>query len=277
MGFYEQLHAAANKNNSWICVGLDTDLEKIPPHLVEAHGHDAVVYFNQAIIEATQDLVCSYKPNSAFYEALGPMGLEMLKVTRELIPRDIPMILDAKRGDMGNTSVKYAQAVFEIYEADAVTLNPYQGFDTIEPFAKYEDRGLIILTRTSNPSSRDLQDLVVGENPIYVETAKLVDQWRQKLDTKNVGAVVGATQPDKLREVRAILGNEALILVPGIGAQGGSLEAAVKAGTNSQGESMIVNASRSIIYASSGEDFAEAARAEAGALRDALNAAIRTT
>lgn len=270
MGFYEKLRAIAAQNNSWLCVGLDPDLEKIPPHLKERYGLEAVLEFNRQIIEATLDLICAYKPNIAFYEALGPSGLKFLKGTRDLIPKEIPVILDAKRGDIANTARKYAQAAFEIYDADAVTLNPYLGFDSIEPFTRYGDKGVFLLCRTSNPGAGDLQDLDCGGRPLYQVVAERAKYWRRE-SAAEIGVVVGATHPEELQIVRQIVGEKMLILVPGVGAQAADLERAVRAAMNSQGERAIINSSRSVLYASYGEDFAKAARQQAQRLREGIN------
>lgn len=271
MAFEEKLLAIAAQNQSWLCIGLDVDLDRIPAHLVEAHGIEAIADFNKEIVEGTKDLVCAYKPNSAFYESLGPKGLELLKKTREIIPTDIPMILDVKRGDIGNTASKYAQAAFEIYGADAVTLSPYMGWDSIEPFFEYQEKGLFVLCRTSNPGASDFQDF----NQLYLEVAQRIATWRVQQQSGRIGAVAGATYSAELRQVRDILGEEAFILVPGIGSQSGNLEEAVRAGANADGKRAIINAARSVIYASSDKDFAEAARAEAQKLRSAINSAVQ--
>ncbi len=269
MDFLEKLLHVAKEHRSWLCVGLDPDLEKIPSFLKERSIPEAVLEFNRQIIEATRDLVCAYKPNSAFYEVLGPRGWEILQQTRALIPRAIPVILDAKRGDIPNTSRKYAQSAFEIYGFDAVTVSPYMGFDSIEPFLDYRDRGVFLLCRTSNPGARDFQDLDCEGRPLYERVAERAKSWSKHYPGQ-IALVVGATHPEELCRVRAIVGEEFFILVPGVGAQRGDLAAAMRAAANEQGERAIISVSRSVLYASAGEDFAEAARRQAQKLRDEI-------
>jgi orotidine-5'-phosphate decarboxylase len=269
---------------------LDVELERFPEALRLAaavgpgdsdQGHEtdeqgyierAIVAFNQAIVDATADLVCAYKPNSAFYEQYGPAGLRALATTITYIQQrhpDIPVLLDAKRGDIGSTSEAYARALFDVYGADAVTLHPYLGRDSLEPFLSRANRGVFILCRTSNPGAGELQDLRLrdtdgAEQPLYLAVARLVaERWNAN---RNCGLVVGATYPEELRAVRAAVG-DLPILVPGIGTQGGDLDATVRAGLDSARQGLILSASRSVLYASSGRDFASAARREAGRLR----------
>ncbi|MCI2429929.1 orotidine-5'-phosphate decarboxylase [Candidatus Acetothermia bacterium] len=272
MAFLHKLLTIAQRHQSWLCVGLDSELSKLPVFLRERHGPHAVLEFNRAIIEATSDLVCAYKPNLAFYEMLGPVGLEMLSQTRELIPKEIPVIADAKRGDIENTARAYAHALFEHYRFDAVTVNPLQGFDAIAPFSEYRERGVFVLVRTSNPSAREIQDLECAGKPLYQHLAERARAWNAH---KNIGVVVGATAPNELAIVRQIIGEEMPILVPGVGAQAGDLERAVQKSVNSQGELAIITVSRSVIFASQGEDFAQAARKTALRLRDAIVRARR--
>ena len=264
--FVERLNEAARRNRSLLCVGLDPWLPSMPIGDIAA--------FNRAIIEATSDLVCAYKPNFAFYEVEGIDGLRALQATIAAVPDGVPVILDAKRGDMDNTSIHYARAAFETWGADAVTVNPYQGRDALEPFLAYEDRGVLILARTSNPGGADFQDLSVGRNgaaaPLYEHVTRRAVEWNTR---GNVGLVVGATAPEELARVRAIA-PAMPILIPGIGAQGGDLEASVRSGVDGHGRGIIVSASRSVIYASNGADFAEAARAAASATRAAINAEL---
>jgi orotidine-5'-phosphate decarboxylase len=271
MGFLEKTLLIARKNSSLLCIGLDPEITQIPSSLIKQFGDNAITEFNRRIIESTKDLVCGYKPNSAFYEALGPHGLQILIETRKLIPKEIPMILDIKRGDIDNTNRKYAEAAFDIYNADAVTLNPYLGLDSIEPFLSYKDRGLLLLCRTSNPGAKDIQDLICNGKPLYHVMAERIREWGSIKKTSQIGAVVGATYPEELASVRQILGEELIILVPGVGKQAGELEKSAKAGINSQGERAVINASRSVLYASPNEDFADAARMEAMRLRDIIN------
>lgn len=258
-----QIHWQQKK---YICVGLDPDYEKIPHYLKEAHASRAKVFFvfNKAIIDATAHLVCAYKPNSAFYEAEGLDGIQVLFQTvsylRERYP-DIPIILDAKRADIGNTNKAYAKAAFESLQADALTVNAYHGVEALEPFTSYKGKGVLVLIKTSNPEAKAVQDLTIANHiePLYKVVA------RQVLETfgnnPNVGIVVGATYPKELEEVRAIVGDMP-ILIPGAGAQGGNAEAAIQAGKNSKHEGVILNFSRSILYASHGADFAERAKEE---------------
>ena len=280
MGFREKLRQAVRSHQSWLCVGLDPDPAKLPKPLQGRDTIRAVEAFLAQIIEATRDLVCAYKPNSAFYEALGPEGFSLLRrLICEIIPEEIPVILDAKRGDIATTARKYAEAVFEALGADAVTVNPYLGFDAVEPFLPYADRAVFLLCRTSNPSARDLQDLMCrcaepsNEKPLYQIVAEKAKAW-QTQSKAELGLVVGATYPEELSVVRQIVGDEMLLLVPGVGAQGGDLERAVRAAANAQGENAIINVARGVLYASSGDDFAEAARREAERLKLAIQQAL---
>ena len=264
--FVERLDAVAAQNQSLLCVGLDPWLPSMPI--------ESIAEFNRAIIAATSDLVCAYKPQWAFYEAEGIAGIEALQATIEAVPDDVPVLLDAKRGDMGNTSKAYAKAAFETWGADALTVNPYQGRDAVQPFLDYAEKGVFVLTRTSNPGSSELQDLYVRsqgeERPLYEEVARQVVDWN---DNGNVGFVVGATVPDELARVRSVAGSMP-ILIPAIGAQFGNLEASLRNGTDVNGRRAIISASRSVIYASKGADFAEAARIEAKRLRDSINSEL---
>lgn len=260
----EKLKGAIRANNSLVCVGLDSDVKKIPKHLRKKK--DPLYLFNQEIIDATKGLVCAYKINSAFYEALGAAGMETLRKTIKCIPKKVFSILDAKRGDIGNTAEKYAQAAFDYFKADAVTLSPYLGFDSIQPFAEYQDKLSFILCLTSNPSAGDLQFLKPDAKPLFLHLAAKVKNWNKH---GNLGLVVGATYPAQIREIR----KEAPLLpflIPGLGAQGGDLESAVKFGC--QDKSIAVfNSSREIIYASSEKDFAEVARAKTIELKERIN------
>ncbi len=270
MTFLEKLDAAVTKNNSLFCVGLDPDMDKLPPHLQDQPA--PYFAFNKAIIDATADLVCAYKPNSAFYEAHGAAGIEELQLTcayiHEKYPH-IPIILDFKRGDIGNTNNYYAQFAFEYLQADAVTVQPYQGREAVQAFLDYQDKGIMVLCRTSNPGAGEFQDLETGGRKLYLKVAENVrDNWNAN---GNCQLVVGATFPAEMAEIRTVAGNEMIILSPGIGAQSGDTEAAVKAGLNSRGRGLIINSSREVLYASSGEAFAEAARAKAIGLQDKIN------
>ncbi|MGB2697731.1 MAG: orotidine-5'-phosphate decarboxylase [Candidatus Zixiibacteriota bacterium] len=265
MRFLEKLLDISKKNNSLLCVGLDTDIEKIPNFLL--NENDPIFSFNKSIIDATSDLVCAYKPNLAFYESQGVKGWEALKKTCEHIPEHIPVILDAKRGDIGNTSRMYAQAIFEDLKGDAVTVSPYLGEDSISPFLAYEDRCAFILCLTSNKGAEDFQLQEVNNKPLYEIVAEKILSWNEK---GNCGLVVGATFPEQLKRIREIVG-KLPILIPGVGAQKGDVEKTVRFGTDDQGNLAVINSSRGIIYASSGEDFADAARTKANELRDSIN------
>jgi len=262
MTFREKLESAATRNGSLLCVGLDPDPARLP---VESVGE-----FNRAIIEATADLVCAYKPNLAFYEALGEAGYAALRETLAAIPPHIPTIADAKRGDIGNTARAYASAVFDVLGFDAVTVSPYLGGDSLAPFIEREDRGVFVLCRTSNPGAADFQDLAVsserGVRPLYEVVAERARSWNSR---GNVGLVTGATYPEELGRVRELC-PEMLLLIPGVGAQAGDLAAAVREGLDARGAGILVNASRGVLYASRGEDFARAARAAAESLRDQI-------
>jgi orotidine-5'-phosphate decarboxylase len=273
MTFLETLLEAGRRNHSLLCVGLDPDPARIPARLRATP--DTIYAFCMAIVEATADVVCAIKPNSAFFEALGTAGLETLRRVIAAAPRDIPVILDAKRGDIGSTAAAYAHAAFEVLGAHAVTLNPYLGGDSLAPFLSYADRGCLLVCKTSNPGSADLQDLPLADDrPLYLEVARRAQQdWN---GNGNVGLVAGATHPGVLPGLRALC-PELPLLVPGVGAQGGDLALAVCGAVDRHGERAIINASRSILYASAGDDFAEAAREEALRLRDAINAALGKT
>jgi len=266
--FVQQISDAWSRNNSLVCVGLDPETEKLPPHIAEQPS--PIFQFNKAIIDATADLVCCYKPQFAHYAACG--AEDQLEQSIEYIHRaypGIPVILDAKRGDVGNTAKQYAIEAFERYSADAVTVNPYLGFDSLEPFLSYESKGVIVLCRTSNPGARDLQDLEVGGRKLYQVVAELAARrWNER---GNCLLVVGATYPQELAEVRAIVG-DMTFLVPGIGAQGGDTAQAVKSGQTLNGGGLIISSSRSILYAARDESFATAARSAAQTLRDQINA-----
>ncbi len=258
MSFTQRLREIQSKQNSLLCIGLDVDADKIPPHLQSAEN--PVLEFNRQIIEATRDLVCAYKPNLAFYEAMGERGLASLRETLKLIPKNVVTIGDAKRGDIGNTAERYARSLFDDFGFDSVTVNPYMGFDSVEPFLKNPDKGVFLLTLTSNPGSKDFQRLKIGTKLLYEKVVQAAKKWNTN---QNLGLVVGATHPRELKAVRKIV-PDMPILIPGIGKQGGDLKSAIRFGCDSHGQLALINASRSIIYASSGKDFAEAARAEAG-------------
>lgn len=270
MNFIQQLDASVEKSNSLLCVGLDPELDKLPEHIRNAP--QPLYAFNSAIIDATHDIVSSYKPNSAFYEAQGADGIAQLKSTMEYVGKkypEIPVILDAKRADIGNTNRMYAKFAFDYLGADAITLHPYVGKEGLEVFLSYKDKGCIILCRTSNPGAGELQDVLVNGKKFYLHVAELVSKrWNEQ---GNCLLVVGATYPSELREIRVLVGDSMTLLVPGIGAQGGSVEESIRAGLNSKKTGMIVSTSRVVLYASSGRDFAERAREKAAKLRDEIN------
>jgi orotidine-5'-phosphate decarboxylase len=230
-----------------------------------------IAAFTKSIIEATSDLAAAYKPNFAFFEAEGLPGLRALEATMQAIPSHVPVILDAKRGDIGSTATAYAKAAFEVWGADSVTVNAYMGGDTVEPYLEYEDRGVFILTRTSNPGGRDFEELQVagdsGARPLYEHVAERAVEWNTR---GNIGLVVGATAPEELQRVRAIA-PEMPLLIPGIGTQGGDLEASIRCGLNANGLGAVINSSRGIIFAGTGPNYAEAARAAADKLRKEIN------
>ncbi|MBI4534721.1 MAG: orotidine-5'-phosphate decarboxylase [Ignavibacteriae bacterium] len=265
MSFYQKLRSIQRKNNSLLCVGLDPDIKKIPKFLLQ-HGNP-VFEFNKRIIDATRDLVCAYKINLAFYEALGASGWYTIHQTLAAIPKGIITIGDGKRGDIGNSSELYAQALMDDHGFTASTVNPYMGHDSVSPFMKSKQHGVFVLVLTSNSGAKDMQYLKVGSRPLYEHVAAKVRKWNVNL---NCGLVVGATRPKDLARVRT-LAPEMPLLIPGIGAQGGDLQAAVRYGCDKRSEMAIINASRSIIYASRGEDFASAARTAAVTLRDEIN------
>ena len=260
MDFVAKLLALNQKNQSLLCIGLDPDPEVMP--------HMDVFEFIRAIIDATCDLVCAYKPNLAFYEALGIEGLTILEKTIKHIPSEVPVIGDAKRGDIGNTAKAYAKTLFTIFGFDAATVNPYLGFDSIEPFINYRDKEVFILCRTSNRGALDFQDLpCIGDSPLYEIVARKAKEWNIY---GNIGLVVGATYPEELKKIRSIC-PEMHLLIPGIGAQGGDLASAVKYGVDAQGEKAIISVSRQILYASREKDFATAARNVAEKVHNLIN------
>ncbi|MFN0071776.1 MAG: orotidine-5'-phosphate decarboxylase [Chloroflexota bacterium] len=269
--FVDQLRACSEKNSSLLCVGLDVDPRLAPPDVVRRDNW--ITEFNRGIIEATQDLVCAYKPNLAFYEAQGASGWNALKSTVEMVPEGIPVIADAKRGDIGNTAEAYASAIFDHFGFHAVTVSPYLGADSLEPFLRREDRGIIVLCKTSNPGSGDLQDVLCQVDdrsiPLWELVAERVVSWNTR---GNCGLVVGATYPAILERVRGIA-PDMPILIPGIGPQAGDLEAAVTAGMPRSSSLVMINASRQVLYASRGADWKDASRQAALELRDAINSA----
>ena len=264
MTFAQRIKEIQTKQNSLLCIGLDVDADKIPPHLQSSAN--PVLEFNRQIIEATHDLVCAYKPNLAFYEAMDKTGMTVLRETLKLIPKSVLTIGDGKRGDIGNTAERYAKYLFDDFDFDSVTVNPYMGFDSVEPFLTNPEKGVFILALTSNSGSKDFQRLKVGTKPLYEKVALTVKKWNMN---QNIGLVVGATHPKELQRIRKIV-PDMPILIPGIGKQGGDLKSAIRYGCDKHGQLAIVNVSRSIIYASSGKDFADAARAEAKKMIDEM-------
>lgn len=268
MNFIEKLDKCIDANDSLLCVGLDPDRAKFPECLKDCEND--IFEFNKAIIDATADLVCAYKPQIAYYA--GQSAEDQLQLTidylREKYPH-IPVILDSKRGDIGSTAQMYAKEAFERYQADAVTVNPYMGLDTLKPFLDYSDKGVVILCRTSNPSSSELQELCCGDRPLYKHVAALAqDKWNYN---NNIVLVIGATFPAELSEVRKICPNIPF-LVPGVGAQGGDVAEVLRGGADARGRGLIINSSRGIIYAGRDEKFAAASGKAALELRDLINA-----
>lgn len=267
MNFQQKLNAITDKNNSLVCIGLDPDLEKFPKHLKNVS--EPIAAFNKAIIDATHTAVCAYKPNIAFYEAYGIDGLTQLKKTLEYLKSSyphIPVVLDAKRADIPNTAKKYAQAAFEYFDADAVTVYPYLGLDAVEPFLAYPDKQTILLIKTSNPDSPMFQDVKINADPYYLWMAKKIKEWPHS----NIGIFVGATYPAELQAVRDVF-PDSVFLSAGIGAQSAEVKEAVVAGINAQKKGIMFNAGRSIIYASGNEDFAQKAQEKAKELQDTIN------
>jgi orotidine-5'-phosphate decarboxylase len=269
MDFQTKLTNLIKQSNSLLCVGLDPEFSKLPEHIKTKEN--AQFEFNKAIIDATHDLVCVYKPNPAFYEAHGDRGVRELKMTcdyiRETYP-EIPILIDAKRGDIGNTNEGYAQYVFEYLNADAITVMPYMGIESLTAFFKREGKGIIVGCHSSNPGAKEFQELEINGKPLYETVAE--ELVKQHGDNPNVMIFMGATYPEQLTNIRKIIG-DMTFLVPGVGAQGGSVETFVKAGLNSQNAGLLINSSRGIIFASNGEDFAERAGEEALKLKEEIN------
>ena len=259
MNFKAKLREAASKNDSLVCVGLDPLLEKLPS--IFHSSPSPLMDFNRAIIDATADVVCAFKPQIAYYAAQSAESqlAQTLRYLQKNYPH-IPIILDAKRGDIGETSKQYAQEIFDRYGADATTVNPYMGTDSLQPFLQRKDKGIFILCRTSNPGAVDLQP------KLYPQVAELAaSKWNHN---HNIGLVVGASAPQEMKEIRSIVGDDIPLLVPGIGAQGGDLAACMTAASKG---GLLINSSRSIIYADNGKNFAEAAHRAANQLREDIN------
>ena len=261
MVFVQKLQKVCRKNNSLLCIGLDPDPTQIP-------AEQDIASFCKAIIMATSPYVCAYKPNLAFFEALGDDGIKILKDVLKSIPKHIVTIGDAKRGDIGNTAVAYAKALYDDLDFDCVTLSPYMGYDSIEPFIRYYDKGVFLLCRTSNPGAADFQQLKTQDGRLLYEVvAQKANEWNTM---GNIGLVAGATAPDELKNIRGICPDMTL-LVPGVGAQGGDIEKTVRMAIDKNGLGAVINSSRQILYASKEEDFAQKAAIVAKALRDEIN------
>jgi uridine monophosphate synthetase len=264
--FVEKLTRSIDRNDTLLCVGLDPDPKNFPAQFPKTIDAEALVSWGRAIIEQTSDLVCCYKPNYAFYEQYGPPGLEALRRTIALIPDDIPVLLDVKRGDIGSTAAAYARAAFEVWGADAVTVNPYLGQDSIAPYLAYPGKMAFILCYTSNPSAAEIQEFGGRDERLFEHIIRQGQEWGR---TDQIGFVIGATQPHALASFRRLSPDRSSwILAPGIGAQGGELSAALAAGLDSKGGGLIIPVSRSVIYA-------QDPRAAAQALRDTMNRARR--
>ena len=267
MTFVEKLAHIIKIKDSALCIGLDSDLDCLPSHFRPLP--QPIKGFNREIIDSTSDIVCAYKLNLAFYEHFGSDGWSVLEDTIEAIPSDCLIIADGKRNDIGNSASRYAHSVFNHLSCDAVTVNPYLGRDSIEPFLDYNEKGVFILCLTSNSGSKDFQYLISSGKPLYMHIIKNVLKWNRN---KNCGLVVGATHPNELQKIRKAA-PKLPFLIPGIGAQGGDIEKVVQSGMNTEGDNAIINSSRAIIYASDGKDFPDAARQRAIETRDAINAA----
>ena len=260
MNFYQKLEHVVQNKNSLLCVGLDPVMERIPQHLLDSPN--PLLRFLQEIIKATSSSAAAFKPNFAYFEVLGPAGLEILQQIIQEIPKDTLIIGDAKRGDVGHSSQMYARAVFETFRCDAVTVTPYQGYDALQPFLEYEDRGTFVLCATSNPGAADFQ----LRQDLYLNVAEKVKEWNRQ----NCGLVVGATRPELVKLVREKSGPMPF-LIPGVGAQGGDLKQTMEQVADGTSYPCLINASRSILYCSSEEDFAEKAGQVAKDLRQQIN------
>jgi orotidine-5'-phosphate decarboxylase len=269
--FIDKLNARHREAHTMLCIGLDPVSSKLPPHIqVDAAG---VVRFCQEIVEATATFAAAFKPNLAFFTELGRDGLDALWAVKQAIPADIPVILDCKVGDVGETARAYARGWFDAFGFDAITVNPYLGEDALEPFFQYGGRGVIVICKTSNPGSGDFQDRAMASGgSLFLEVADSCRAWDDAYPAQ-VGLVVGATYPEELAAVRQRVGNQ-LILVPGLGAQGGDVAASIRAGLDVSGGGLLLSASRSILYAGDGRDFATAAEHAARNHRDEIAAAL---
>lgn len=265
MNFIDKLLRVQRKNNSLLCIGLDAEVSRVPRSL--SRRSDPLYEFNRRIIDATKDLVCAYKLNISFYEAAGERGWHTVHRTLDRIPADIVTIGDGKRGDIGNSAEKQAVLLCEDWKFSASTVNPYMGWDAVEPFTRRAEQGAFILAVTSNPGAKDFQYLKVKGKPLYEHVIGTAGKWNTR---RNIGLVVGATRPAELKRARA-LAPAMPLLIPGIGAQKGDLRSTVRFGCDRHGELAIINVGRSIIYASKGQDFAEKAREAAQKYRDEIN------
>ncbi|MBI4531939.1 MAG: orotidine-5'-phosphate decarboxylase [Candidatus Latescibacteria bacterium] len=268
MTFAEKFRSSSERNRSLLCVGLDPDVEKLPRFL--GADPESILRFNREMIEATSDLVCAYKMNLAFYAAYGVTGWRTLEETVSLVPSSIPTILDAKFGDTGNTSRMYATTAFETLGVDAVTVNPYMGSDAVLPFLEHDGKCAFVLCLNSNPGAADFQVRHLDGKPFYLRVAEKAVEW-YRIGT--CGLVVGATYPDRLRDIRSTA-PDLPFLIPGVGAQGGDLGVVLRDGRGSSQAPVIISTSRAVIYASSGADFAEAARRAAEGLRERMNSLL---
>lgn len=255
--FRARLAASAERAGSWLCVGLDPDPAAYPAGL----GEEDTLEFLLGVVEAAADVACAVKPNAAFFEALGRVGHEALHELVESVPPGLPVILDGKRNDIGNTARKYAEAAFDELGADAVTVTPYLGRDTVEPFASYEGKGVFLLARTSNPSAGDFQDLRVGADPLYVAVARKAMEWDREWG--NLGLVAGATYPDELADLRRVCGDGVPFLIPGVGAQGADARTTLQKGADSAGSFAVVNVGRAILGAGKGDGWRDEVAAAA--------------
>ena len=266
--FIEKLTNAVERNNSLLCVGLDPDPHNFPEHFPDTIDTGALVTWGKGIIEKTADLVCCYKPNFAFYEQFGPVGLEALRQTIAIVPYDIPVLLDAKRGDIGSTATAYARAAFEVWNADAITVSPYLGQDGITPFLEYPGKMVFILAYTSNPSAKDIQEFTSKKRQLYEHIIQQAQRWGS---SEQIGFVIGATQPHALTRARALMPNSAhWILAPGVGAQGGNLQESLLGGLDDNGSGIILPVSRSVIYAKAPQATALSLRGEINQVRQRI-------
>ena len=271
LSFNDRLNMLISSKSSLLCLGLDPDMEKIPAEV--KYQKNPLKTFIEKIVAATRDIVVAYKANLAFYECEGVNGIEALEHLRTIIPDDVLLILDGKRGDISNSARMYAKAYFKEFGADAITVNPYMGFDAVEPFLQDKTRGVFVLTLTSNSGSEDFQNLQVGKDALYQIVARKAEQWNTN---NNIGLVVGATDSEGMEIIRRTT-PVLPFLVPGIGAQGGKLEEILAKGRDENGTGMLVNVGRDILYASGKSDFAEKAREKAEYYNKEMNSIIRTS